>query len=117
MIRTINICLMLALSWPLFARDVKSRAAKTTMIGYVDEQPGAQYVLREGEQLSVLARLQPLRFKNETFARYVGCKVEVGGTSVPGGDIPIVKVERIRAADSSCKVKEQGWRTEKDLQP
>ena len=118
MIRSMTLCLALLLGCISIPAESRVRGGKKTMAGYVDEEAGSQYVLRERQELKLIALLQPVGFKNEHFAKYMGCIVEVTGSLAgSASDTPVLKVEKLKPVDERCKPKARGWRTEGDLQP
>ena len=71
------------------------------MTGCVDEQDG-RYVLTNDRDLALIANLEADGFPTEAFAKHVGHKVTVGGTSIPGGTHPTFKVRSIAAVSDTC---------------
>src|SRR5437588_3330722 len=64
----------------------KSSAASLT--GCIDEQNG-RYILVDDRNLNPVANLEADGFPTEGFAKYMGHKVTVRGTSSPGGAVPV----------------------------
>jgi hypothetical protein len=77
----------------------KSRAA--VLKGCVDEQEG-RYVLVSAETLEVLANLEADGFPMEGFAKHLGHKVIVRGTSIPNGNHPVFKVRTVETISDTC---------------
>jgi hypothetical protein len=69
--------------------------------GCVDEQDG-RYVLVSAETMAVLANLEADGFPTEGFAKHLGHKVTVQGTSVPNGSRPVFKVRSIETISDTC---------------
>jgi hypothetical protein len=76
---------------------------KKFLTGCVDEQDG-QYVLLD-EQLGRITKLQSGGSDDETFARYLGSKVQVTGTrsSTPNGPLKVATIKQV--ADSCANGK------------
>ena len=77
------------------------KSSGTMLKGCVDEQAG-RYVLVSDETLAVLANLEADGFPVEGFAKYVGHKVTVRGTSNPNGNRPVFKVRSIETISDTC---------------
>jgi hypothetical protein len=78
----------------------KSPAASLT--GCVDQQDGL-YVLINAETRSAIANLEAEGFPTEGFAKHVGHKVTVRGTSSAGGtERPTFKVRSLETISESC---------------
>src|SRR5579872_4861137 len=76
-------------------KDDSAQLAKLT--GCVDEQQG-QWVLVNDQTMAIIANLVADGFPTEGFAKHVGHKVTVRGTSIPGSDSgkrPVFKVRSI----------------------
>ncbi len=71
------------------------------MTGCVDEQQG-RYVLVDDRMLKRIADLEADGFPTEGFAKYVGHKVTVRGTSNAGGAEPLFKVRAIENVSDTC---------------
>jgi hypothetical protein len=72
------------------------------MSGCVDEQDG-KYVLIHDQTRAVLANLEADGFPVEGFAKHVGHKVTVRGTSSPdGGERPVFKVRVVESVSDAC---------------
>ena len=78
------------------------KASGSSMSGCVDQQDG-QYVLIDEQSRSPIAHLEADGFPTEGFAKHVGQKVTVRGTSVAGGaERPVFKVRSIEKLSDSC---------------
>lgn len=75
-----------------------------TLTGCIDEQAG-QFVLVNDDTLTAVASLQAEGFPTEGFAKFVGQKVTVRGTSIPGGPKPVFKVRKIEKVSDTCEPK------------
>jgi hypothetical protein len=80
--------------------DRKSSAA--VLKGCLDEQEG-RYVLVSAETMQVLATLEADGFPTEGFAKHVGHKVIVRGTSIPNGNHPVFKVRSVETISDTCE--------------
>ena len=77
------------------------KQAGTSMTGCLDEQDG-RYVLTDDRTLTPIANLEADGFPTEGFAKHVGHKVTVRGTSNSGSPIPVVKVRSIETISDTC---------------
>ena len=75
-------------------------AAGSSMTGCVDEREG-RYILTDDRELTPIANLEADGFPQEGFAKHMGHKVTVRGTSIPGKPLPTFKVRSI----ATCKRK------------
>jgi hypothetical protein len=87
-------------------QDQKQKQSKgapsASLTGCVDEQDG-HYVLIHDQTREKLASLVAEGFENEGFAKHVGHKVTVKGTSVPAdGAGPIFRVRTIETVNETC---------------
>jgi len=73
----------------------------TSMTGCVDEQDG-QWVLVSDKTMAVIANLAADGFPAEGFAKHVGHKVTVRGTSSSGASRPLFKVRVIEVISETC---------------
>ncbi|HXS96228.1 MAG TPA: hypothetical protein VN736_16610 [Candidatus Limnocylindrales bacterium] len=71
------------------------------MTGCVDEQDG-KYVLVDDRTLNPIASLEADGFPTEGFAKHMGHKVTVRGTSSTGGAKPVFKVRTIEPVADTC---------------
>jgi hypothetical protein len=79
-----------------------AQKAKTASLkGCVDQKEG-RYVLVDERTLNTVANLEADGFETEGFAKHVGHKVTVRGTSNPGGAVPIFKVRSIETVSDAC---------------
>jgi hypothetical protein len=74
----------------------------TALTGCVDEQEG-HYVLIDDRNLSPIANLEAEGFPTESFAKHLGHKVTVRGTSSSGGARPTFKVRSIETVSENCE--------------
>ena len=84
-------------------KEQKGKAASLT--GCVDEQDG-RYVLVDDRALQPIADLEADGFPTEGFAKHMGHKVTVRGTSIPGGTRPMIKVRSIKTVSETCAPQE-----------
>jgi hypothetical protein len=83
------------------APEKKAQPSGTSLTGCVDEQDG-RYILTDDRELTPLANLEADGFPQEGFAKHVGHKVTVRGTSIPGSPRPTFKVRSITTVSESC---------------
>jgi hypothetical protein len=76
-------------------------APATSLTGCVDEQEG-QWVLVNDQTMAVIAHLAADGFPTEGFAKHVGHKVTVRGTSSSDGSQPLFKVRTIETISETC---------------
>jgi hypothetical protein len=79
----------------------KEKEKENFLTGCVDEQEG-RYILVDERELKPLADLEAVGFPTEGFAKHMGHKVIVRGTTSPGGTRPIFKVRTIETVSESC---------------
>jgi hypothetical protein len=80
----------------------KDQKAKTdSLTGCIDQQEG-RYVLVDDHTLSAVAILEADGFPTEGFAKHMGHKVTIRGTSSPAGALPIFKVRGIETVSDTC---------------
>jgi hypothetical protein len=80
----------------------KEQKTKTdSLTGCIDQQDG-RYVLVNDRNLNAVALLEADGFPTEGFAKHMGHKVTVRGTSSPGGALPIFKVRGIDTVSDTC---------------
>jgi hypothetical protein len=77
----------------------------TSLTGCVDEQQG-HYILVDERALTPIADLVADGFPTEGFAKHVGHKVTVRGTSSSDGARPVLKVRSIETVSEICAPKE-----------
>jgi hypothetical protein len=80
------------------AEDKQESASLT---GCVDEQDG-KWVLVNYQTMAVIANLAADGFPTETFAKYLGHKVNVRGTANSGGSSSTFKVREIKTLSETC---------------
>jgi hypothetical protein len=73
----------------------------SSLTGCVDQQDG-QYVLVDDRNMAPVADLVAEGFPTEGFAKYVGHKVTVRGTSNSGGARTVLKVRSIQTVSDTC---------------
>ena len=79
----------------------ESKSAGDSMTGCIDEQAG-RYVLTNDRDLALIAILEADGFPTEAFAKHVGHKVTVRGTSNSQGALPLFKVRTIETVSETC---------------
>jgi hypothetical protein len=57
--------------------------------------------------MNPVANLEADGFETEGFAKHVGHKVTVRGTSNPGGAVPVFKVRSIETVSDACAPQQQ----------
>lgn len=72
-----------------------------SLTGCVDEHDG-QYVLIHDRTRDLIANLEADGFPTETFARHLGHKVTVRGTSNPNGAHPVFRVRSVETVSETC---------------
>ena len=83
------------------APSKKAPPSGTSLTGCVDEHDG-QYVLTDDKELTPIANLEADGFPQEGFAKHMGHKVTVRGTSIPGDPRPTFKVRSITTVSENC---------------
>jgi hypothetical protein len=81
--------------------DKKQVAAGSSLTGCVDEKEG-HYILVDDRNLNPVADLEADGFPTEAFAKHVGHKVTVRGTSSSGSTRPVFKVRSIETVSETC---------------
>jgi hypothetical protein len=79
----------------------KQTASGLALTGCVDEREG-HYILVDDRNLSPVADLEADGFPTEGFAKHVGHKVTVRGTSSSGSTRPLFKVRSIETLSETC---------------
>lgn len=79
----------------------KKAAPQASLSGCVDQQDG-HYVLVDDRALSPVADLEADGFPTEGFAKYMGHKVTVRGTSNPGSTRQAFKVRSVETISETC---------------
>ena len=78
-----------------------AKEAAASLTGCVDEQEG-NYVLLSDQTMNPIANLVADGFDKEDFAKHVGHKVTVRGTSSSQGALPLFKVRTIEKVSETC---------------
>jgi hypothetical protein len=79
----------------------KKVASGASLSGCVDQQDG-RYVLVDDRSLEPVADLEADGFPTEGFAKHMGHKVTIRGTSNSGGARPLFKVRTIETVSETC---------------
>jgi hypothetical protein len=79
----------------------------SSLTGCIDQQEG-QYVLVDDRSLAPIADLIAEGFPTEGFAKHVGHKVTVRGTTNSGGSRTSIKVRTIETLSETCAPQQQG---------
>ena len=79
----------------------KKAASGTSLTGCVDEQDG-HYILVDDRNLEPVADLEAEGFPQEGFAKHMGQKVTVRGTSNSGSTRPVFKVRSVETVSETC---------------
>jgi len=87
-------------------KQSKTKDTGASLTGCVDEQNG-HYVMISDRTLDPIADLEAEGFETEGFAKHVGHKVTVRGTSNPGETRPLFKVRSIEAISDTCAPQSQ----------
>jgi len=82
-------------------KQSKAKDSSASLTGCIDEQNG-HYVMISDRTLDPIADLQAEGFDTEDFAKHLGHKVTVRGTSNPGESRPLFKVRSIEAVSDTC---------------
>jgi len=83
-------------------KATEGKSAQATLTGCVDEQDG-RYILIHDQNRALLAHLEAEGFPVEGFARHLGHKVTVRGTSSSNGaEAPVFKVRSVEAISDAC---------------
>jgi hypothetical protein len=83
------------------ATGKKPAASTSSLSGCVDEKEG-HYILVDDRNLNPVADLEADGFPREGFAKHVGHKVTVRGTSSSGSTRPVFKVRSIETVSETC---------------
>jgi len=85
-------------------QDQKQRPKDSgaSLTGCVDEHDG-HYVMISDRTRDPIANLEADGFETEGFAKHVGHKVIVRGTSNPGGTLPVFRVRSIETVSETCE--------------
>jgi len=79
----------------------KHKSGSASMTGCIDEQEG-HYLLLDERTRDPIANLEAEGFETEGFAKHLGQKVTVRGTSSPGDTRPIFRVRSIETVSDTC---------------
>ena len=79
----------------------KPAASGSSLTGCVDQKEG-HYILVDDRNLNPVADLEADGFPTEGFAKHVGHKVTVRGTSSSGSTRPVFKVRSIATVSENC---------------
>ena len=82
-------------------KQSKAKDNGASLTGCIDEQNG-HYLMIDERTRDAVADLQAEGFETEGFAKHVGHKVTVRGTSNPGEGRPLFKVRSIEAISDTC---------------
>jgi hypothetical protein len=82
----------------------EQKAANASLSGCVDEKEG-HYILVDDRNLNPVADLEADGFPTEGFAKYLGKKVTVLGTSTSRNTRPVFKVRSIETISDTCAPK------------
>jgi hypothetical protein len=83
------------------ARQNDAKPSGTSLTGCVDELDG-HYILADDKELIPIANLEADGFPQEGFAKHMGHKVTVRGTSSPGDPRPTFRVRSISTISETC---------------
>ena len=78
-----------------------------SLTGCIDQQDG-QYVMIDDRSLTAIADLVAEGFPTEGFAKHMGHKVTVRGTTTSGGTHTIFHVRSIETLSDTCAPQQQG---------
>ena len=82
-------------------KEPAKKSGAVSMTGCIDEQEG-QYVLLDDRTRETIVSLEAEGFETEGFAKHVGHKVTVRGTSSPDSARPTFKVRSIETVSDTC---------------
>jgi hypothetical protein len=82
-------------------KQSKAKDSGASLTGCIDEQNG-HYVMVSERTLDPIADLEAEGFETEGFAKHVGHKVTVRGTSNSGETRPLFKVRSIEEVSDTC---------------
>jgi hypothetical protein len=88
-------------SQPKTQDSKKKVASGASLSGCVDQQDG-RYVLVDDRSLNPVADLEADGFPTEGFAKHMGHKVTIRGTSNSGSTRPLFKVRTIETVSETC---------------
>ena len=99
--------LLMLLGLTLLAQDApkkqppKAKPIAASLTGCVDQQDGL-YVLVNDQSLTPIANLEAEGFPTEGFAKHLGQKVTVRGSSTSGATRPVFRVRSIETISDTC---------------
>jgi competence protein ComGC len=104
-----QLLLLLLVSLALLAQDApkqkkeasRGKSSAAALTGCVDQQDG-QYVLVNDQTLTPIANLEAEGFPTEGFAKHMGHKVTVRGSSNSGNSRPVFRVRSIETISDTC---------------
>ena len=83
-------------------KQSKAKDSGASLTGCIDEHEG-HYVMISDRTRDPIANLEAEGFETEGFAKHVGHKVTVRGTSNPGSTIPLFRVRSIETISETCE--------------
>lgn len=84
------------------AGTVGAQQKPASMTGCLDQEESA-YILREPSELTKIAELDAVSFKQDFLANFVGNKVTVYGKITNERGVPVVHVTRIEKLPGACE--------------
>jgi ABC-type uncharacterized transport system permease subunit len=87
---------------PTQQKQPKAKKNTASLTGCIDQE-GDHYILISDRTRAAIANLEADGFPVESFAKHVGQKVTVRGTSNPGTDRPIFRVRAIETVSETCE--------------
>ncbi|MCC6861530.1 MAG: hypothetical protein IT158_23375 [Bryobacterales bacterium] len=111
--RMLTLCILLGLTAALPAAGEQRKSGNSRVLtGYVDERPGAVYVLRD-EVSGREVVLKAAGFTNQSFAKYLGHRVEARGRVVSGNGAPRMRVSSIFWTGPQAGITEESVATDR----
>jgi hypothetical protein len=83
-------------------KQSKGKDSGASLTGCIDEHDG-HYVIISDRTRDLIANLEAEGFETEGFAKHVGHKVTVRGTSNPGATVPLFRVRSIETISETCE--------------
>jgi len=83
-------------------KQSKGKDSGASLTGCIDEHDG-HYVIISDRTRDPIANLEADGFETEGFAKHVGHKVTVRGTSNAGATIPLFRVRSIETVSETCE--------------
>jgi hypothetical protein len=90
-------------AWAKEKKEQTKKAGETSLTGCVDEEQGGRYILINDRTRVPIANLEAEGFPTEGFAKYLGHKVTVRGTSNPAADRPLFRVRSVQTVSETCE--------------